>query len=512
MNAYDTKQQWVVNDLCKVIVGFRNFTTHTTRSKYVSFAIADQLQMCELLVKLSQSRLNNELVSQYPNYLFEQLIDLGFLKPIDKLGILGHFKRAFNVLNSGRYVSIKFNGRCYYVASFVFMAFYSQHENDFLRETVVLPAWSSKFTSKVFDIITKGLTSEQFDVLPKAMKNRLLKHGLITSVDKLPLFERFFSQHCQLSSSLINELPLFYRNHLPTIDLSSHLYQLNPRVYLSIDGLDAKLRGQIPNLKWALSCSPNIWVHDPVKDILSMYWLTPAQQKNLHDLLASRMHINELDPETFTLFVYSGIVYDPSMIQTRREQWSWQLSELKKQLVQNSCFTFEGILSPIELAIARKYMRFMMDKKYLLLDRANGNTQQRLWYHRDEFSFYLQGQVCKLINQVLTDPVKPGHNALTVYKSGAILSRHKDDVLAFSWVMSLPVETKPEISKDQAWPIYVETPMAVHKAMLQSGDGHLINPQMPHWRDVLEDGQLSILLLWFVPQNFTGYVNGNWID
>jgi hypothetical protein len=174
--------------------------------------------------------------------------------------------------------------------------------------------------------------------------------------------------------------------------------------------------------------------------------------------------------------------------------------------------TFESVLSPIELAIGRKYLRFMMECKYLLRDRVNGKTRERFWCHRDEFTFYLQGQVCTLLNQMLRKPVKPGHNALTIYGDGATLPRHRDDVLAFSWVMSLPVESRPEVDKERAWPIYVQTPTQVHKALLQSGDGHLIDPQMPHWRERLAEGRLGILFLWFVPGDYRGFVNGSWVE
>jgi hypothetical protein len=328
----------------------------------------------------------------------------------------------------------------------------------------------------------------------------------------LPFLERFFSENCQLSRNLIAELPDFYPYNLSKIDAVTHGYVLNKDIYLSIDEVSRELRTQIRNLQWALSCKPSVWVKDPIKGILSMYWLNPLQLEGLNDLLARNIFVHELDRDTISLFVLSGILYDPHQLQSLRNQWLHCLSAMKVQLEQNNCLTFSNILSPIELAMSRKYLRYIMDKKFLLPDRANGTTQQRFWRHRDEFTFYLQGQVCAQINQVLPEPVKPGHNALTIYQSGATLPRHVDDVLAFSWVMSLPIETMPEISREQAWPIYVETPSMVHKAMLQSGDGHLINPQMPHWREVLKEGKLSILFLWFVPQDFQGFVNGSWID
>lgn len=512
---YGTMQpnsKWIVNDLCKVIVGFRNYTTHATRSKYVSFAIAEQPQMCELLIRLSRGRLNDSQAAKYPAFLFEQLIDYGFLRPAQGLAPRQMFKRYFSVLNAGRFRSIAFKGHRYYVASLVFMAFYSQRGNDYLRETVVLPAWAGRFADKVFDIVRNGISEAAFLALPGRLRSRIEKHGLVTPEAKQPYLERFFGEHCRLDDALLSELPAFYRPYLPDCSGAATDYRLNHDIFFSSGEMGDALRAQIPNLAWADSCKPSIWVRDPVRDIVSMYWLTDAQLRDLRALKDSSRQAADLDAATRRLFVHCGVLHDPARTAQARAAWAERLREVGKQVDENGCFTFEGILPPIELAMSRKYLRFMKERKFLLLDRANGKTEERFWIHRDEFTFYLQGQISTLLNQVLPSPVKPGHNALTIYESGATLPRHKDDVKAFSWVMSLPVETRPEGNKDEAWPIYVETPKAIHKAMLQAGDGHVIDPQMPHWRDRLADGRLSILLLWFVPHDYRGFVNGSWID
>lgn len=512
MHANEVRPEWAVNDLCKVIVGFRNYSTHATRSKYVSFAVIEQPQMCRLLVRLSQGRVDADEAARYPAQLFEQLLEYGFLAPLDSLGWRGHCKRLGRVLDSGRWRRIPWRGRHYYVTSLVFMAFYAQGQDEYLKESVILPAWFPNYADKVLQIVGQGLDDSGYLALSGSVRRRLRKHGLVTPPEQLPNRERFFAEHCVLSQALVDELPDYYRAHLPAVDDLAPHYVLNPGIHHTLDNAPAAVRRQIPNRGWARACVPTLWVEDPVKGIVSMYWLDDVQARLLAELQAGSRQVRQLDPHTLRLFVYSGILHDPRELPARRDAWQQRLSALGERLDSDGCMTFESVLSPIELAIGRKYLRFMMEGKYLLLDRVNGKTQERFWCHRDEFTFYLQGQVCALLNQVLDKPVKPGHNALTIYGNGATLPRHRDDVLAFSWVMSLPIEARPEARKEQAWPIYVETPTRVHKALLQSGDGHLIDPQMPHWREQLVEGRLGILFLWFVPQDYRGFVNGSWVD
>lgn len=512
MHATKIRAPWAVNDLCKVIVGFRNYSTHATRSRYVSFAVIEQPQMCELLVRLACRRIDATALSNYPAHLFEQLIDYGFLAPLDTLGWRGRCRRFWRLLDSGRFQRIEWRGRHYTLTSLVFMAFYAQAPGQFLREQVILPAWRPAYAERVLQIASQGLDEAGFQALPARTRKRLRLHGLVTPPEQLPQREAFFARQCSLSQALVDELPACYHAQLPRVDLQARHYVLNSGLYGTLEDAPPGLRQQVYNPAWAQACAPNVWVQDPVKGILSMYWLSEAQQRQLAELQAGTLRVTQLDPQTLKLFVYSAIVLDPAELPARREAWYQRLAALGEQMDRDGCMTFESVLSPIELAVGRKYLRYMMERRLLLPDRVNGKTRERYWCHRDAFTLYLQGQVCALLNQVLRTPVKPGHNALTLYGNGATLPRHRDDVLAFSWVMSLPLEARPETSKEQAWPIYVQTPEKVHKALLQPGDGHLIDPQMPHWREQLVNARLGIVFLWFVPQDYRGFVNGSWID
>lgn len=512
MQAIEVRPQWAVNDLCKVIVGFRNYSTHATRSRYVSFAVVEQPRMCELLVRLARGQVDARMVEQYPEHLFEQLIEYGFLAPVASLDWQARARRLWRVLDSGRFRRVPFRGCDYHVTSLVFMAFYTQRPEQFLEERVILPAWAPGYAEHALRIAANGLDEPTYRSLSPRVRRRLAKHGLVTPIERLPQRERFLAERCQLDQALLDELPACYHSQLADTDVDSHSLALVPGLYPRFEQVPEHLRRQVVNPDWAQSCAPSLWVEDPVRGIVAMRWLTAQQQLALNALREGRSTPAILDPATRALFVQAGILHQPATLSARRDAWRQRLDTLVQRMATDGCMTFEQVLPPLELAIARRYLRFMMDGRFLLLDKVNGKTQQRFWCHRDEFTFYLHGMVCTLLNQVLAEPVKPGHNALTIYQDGATLPRHQDDVQAFAWVMSLPIEARPEHDRQLAWPICVETPRQVHEARLLPGDGHLIDPQMPHWREKLEQGRLGILFLWFVPADYRGFVNGSWVE
>jgi len=104
--------------------------------------------------------------------------------------------------------------------------------------------------------------------------------------------------------------------------------------------------------------------------------------------------------------------------------------------------------------------------------------------------------------------VKPASNALAIYRPGAKLPRHKDDVDAYAYVVSLVVYTEPETDRDDAWPIYAAVDGKEHEAKIRAGDFVMMDPHDEHWRDHLTSHSCCIMLLWFVDEKYSGNING----
>ncbi len=516
LNQGDLMQniQWEVNPLNNVIVGFKNYVFDDTRSRFVSFSIREEPEMCRLLLNIAQKEINEPTLTNFNPKLIRQLIRYGFLKSVNGLSLRQKINYKMNILNKNRNTIIAYDGNEYIVTSFIFMAFNSQKQNQFLRETVVLPGWVSKnFTNTVYDFISKSSDQNQI-INPRSwLITRLNKHGVIIPKDQYRHLTHFFRQNCQVNSSLLELVPSYSKYLFSKVNSHDPLFIKN-KIYLpDQDKIPKELTGKLYNLNWITNNLPSFWIEDVVNHVIMMYWLEPAQEEILKKLLNDTISAEQLNAADRDLFVKLNILESQESFLARKQQWTQIISKAKEELRDKKCFTLPDILHPIQLAIARKYIRYLFDCRFLLPDKANGSTRRRYWQHRESFTFYIHQQICTIINQILPEPVKIGHNAITVYQPGAVLPKHTDDVFAFSWVMSLPIDTNPIMDRAQAWPIYVETdPGKKEAAMLRMGDGHLINPQMPHWREELKDHSLGILFLWFVPHNYQGYVNGNWID
>jgi hypothetical protein len=501
-----SNEHLIVNPIGNMIIGFRNYTTHSTRSRYISFSPIKQLPMSKLLLELALTKVSPEMSEKWPEALFNQLVDYGlFVELVTTKQRLKNCLR--NPLNENRLKIIKYKNKDYLVTSFIFMAFNSQLPKQYIRETVVLPSWSKAFSKQVFQLVEQGTSKENLAQLPMKGIKKLLKHGVLIFKQDYPTQDSFFVQEAQLNTDLLKYIP----QDKQIVAEKHPRFMLNRRVYF-IANLPEDFADRIYDREWLLQVNPSVVVEDPVTKVLSMYWLSESQKQDLKGLLANTLTIDKLDDETQTLFSAISILESEKDVKTRALNWNITIQKAKEQLANQKIITLHDVIAPIYLAIARKYIRHLAEQKYFIADNANGKTKERYWQHRDNFTFFIQSQMCTLLNQILPEPVKIGHNAITLYKPGATLPKHIDDVLAFSWVMSIPLDTQPEKNRQDAWPIFVKTDERVLSASLGMGDAVLMNPQMPHWREMLEDHALGIVFLWFIPADFTGYVNGHWID
>ena len=503
-----TLENLVISPLCNPIIGFQNHVLEETRSRYISFSVEKQPLIAKLLIDVAFKRFTPEVTATWSNEVFQQLVNYGLFVPhtvATKQNLLCY------CLNENRRTKLIYQGQCYQITSFVFMAFNNQAPKSFIRETVVLPHWAKTFSEKVYHLLNHPNPQSEIRALSPSLAKRLIKHGLLIHKQDFPDMDSFFSRECILSQTLIQEIP--YPNVLPEISLDDLLI-LNQQVYF-LDDIPMDWKNRFYDFKWIQNIQPTIIAEDQVTKILSIHWLDNPQTQLLTSLQKGEISLNDLSHDVRELWTLARILESETSLKKRREEWNRKVQAAYQQVSEKKHMVIEEALSPLDLAITRKYMRHLLNKKYMMLDKANGGTKKRYWQHRENWTFYIHQQMQEFLNQILSEPVKVGHNAITIYQSGAVLPKHKDDVHAFTWVMSLPIDTTPTTARTNAWPLYVETnenPSVVEEAMLGMGDACLVNPQMPHWRDKLEGHSLSILFLWFVPKDFRGFVNGNWIE
>ena len=106
MNSHDG---FVCNPICHVIMGFKSYKTHATRSKYISFSINEQPAMCQILLDLSVQSLSSERINNWPERLFQELVNYGLFLPAGR--IKDRIKNFFNnILNENRRSLICYKG------------------------------------------------------------------------------------------------------------------------------------------------------------------------------------------------------------------------------------------------------------------------------------------------------------------------------------------------------------------------------------------------------------------
>lgn len=512
MNTHDLS--WEMSPLCNVLIGFKNQTRHLTRSAYLSFPVREQSEICKLLLSLSTKKFNQDQLDNFSDKIIEQLIEYKFFMPRKSFTFMQFIKHRLNLLNENRNVSLWYKGTEYLVTSFCFMAFYKQQPGGYIKEKVILPRWFKKISSLTYDLITNANSLEKFDSYSAKIKDKLQKYGLVLKKTDAVHHEQFFVENCQLSTKFINALPPHYEGLLPSKVTNISDYEINTNVFFldNAKELPDQLLASKTLSSWILSTKPSVMIVNPVTNVSSIFWLTDEQMSILKKIYRSKIINNNINEETLYLFNCIYILYTEEQLQALHADWKSKQAQAKQQLEDDQYMQINSILAPFDFAIARLYIRYMDEGKFLIRDKANGKTKGRYWIHRDNYVFYLQTQLNTIFNQLVNEPVKIGHNALTVYEEGSNLPIHRDDVLAFRWVFSLPIETTPYRDRDQAWPIYVDTGKKQVQANLRSGDGVFINPQMPHWRHTLTDHKLNIVFCWFVPKSYQGFVNGHWID
>jgi len=296
---------------------------------------------------------------------------------------------------------------------------------------------------------------------------------------------------------------------LPEVGVSSdrELFLVNPKVYVADNGkVPDAFRAKVPNLSWLEGDLCNLWIEDPVTAGIEMYDLCGEDLRVASLLTEGKMSAIDLDLSSVRKFQAIGLLYDSIVLEDRRKDWQDRLEQARISLKESRVAIMHEIINPTQINILRRYARLMDESGYLDRDSLY-STNQRFWLHEEQATALVHSFINGILNEISDRNVKPGDNALTLYKPGAQLPRHRDDVDEYVFVGSLVVDAQPEVGRGDSWPIYVSVDEVVHKASLGVGDIVIIDPHDEHWRDVLESHSCCVMLHWFMDEDFFGKVN-----
>lgn len=332
--------------------------------------------------------------------------------------------------------------------------------------------------------------------LPEELINELSEAGIFVlpeeAVTPMPHFE------CQLSY----ELPSL----LPTGSIQN---DTSPQELVLAEDVvcEAISEKELPEeLPFAEELSPtpaDLWMHDPGPNTWMPYHLSEEIQDKVLNVLTKKIRVNDLPQETARVLRLAGVLFPKGEQEARRKKW-WQiLKDAKQHLEENEFAVIRGFLNPLQLAEVRRYYRALYQTGSFTL--GDPHVELRDWIYNEPVARFLHHQLLWSVNQLVPEEVKPSYTYLSIYRPGAILSRHVDRPQC-QWNVSLVLDTDPEIQVASSWPLYLEVrgePRAVRLAM---GDYILFRgTHTPHWREAQPEGHNSTVCFFhFVSQDFEG--------
>lgn len=248
-----------------------------------------------------------------------------------------------------------------------------------------------------------------------------------------------------------------------------------------------------------------VTVVDPERDLELPYWLEPRQEAAVHDLLAGRLAVADLDRSTADAFVGAGILYDPAAVQAARRGRARAIDEARGQVAARGLCRIDDLLPALFVAALRRYFRGLVAEGHLSL--GDVQVPQRYVGHNEPLSSWLHERLTGPVGALVPEPVRRSYSYVVAYLEGASLASHRDrDQCAYT--LSLAIDATPDASREGAWPLLVESAPGGPKVdlLLRPGDAALFRgQQLAHERGPLPPGRTAAcILLHFVTDDFDG--------
>lgn len=334
-------------------------------------------------------------------------------------------------------------------------------------------------TPELLQLLARLARGEDLSGLPSETFDKLLEAGLIVATDQLVPEVRF-------APELTDEWPrLVPAQAAPSAE---------PRL---IPGLDLQAN------------APRDWPGDLISPRQPALWLPEPAPPGLHlplypdagmqELLA-RLHSGQINPGALPQHI-RAVLTAAGILIASPAPWPPICLAARNSLQQQGYVALRGLLSPLQLAGLRGYIRELSQAGYFETD--NEQVQRRGLIYNHPLMSYLHSRLTRLLAPILPD-IAPSYSMLALYHGGAELKRHIDrDQCA--WNVSLMLDAEPEAAAG-AWPLYFEHQGELRSATPGLGDLVLYSgTRTLHWRQALPAGQrVAVGLFHFVTSGFRG--------
>lgn len=369
------------------------------------------------------------------------------------------------------------------------------------RQTIIMLKEQPELCRLLIELAGESSPAERLGEIPAPVLDQLVTSGVLIHADETPDDLHY---ECLLDELPLELLPANARQPSSRAAQGEE-FCINPNLYLQTQAeVPPPLEGRTAHHERLQQGNALLWVEDIGTKVLAPYGLKQQWIEPLRRLVAGQLPPATLAPPILDVLKRAQVLIPRDDLERRCRQWEETCGELSAQLRTKQYAVVRGILHPLQLSVFRRYFRLLDEKGHLRLQAE----RNRYVMHNEGLSRFIHHQTSSLINRLTPEPVKPSYSYLCTYKDGGFIPRHTDRAQC-AWNLSLLIDTEPEASLAEAWPIYLDIEGKVEEVRLEMGDGVLYRgTDIPHWRDPLEAGKKATLIFChYVPADFEGSLN-----
>ena len=269
------------------------------------------------------------------------------------------------------------------------------------------------------------------------------------------------------------------------------------------------------------------WVTDTVLQTRRGYWLTPEDSELVSKFEASAPVGGSVSDILARRLISAGILGNRKAFAANPKHWESTITNAKERFGSDKYVVIEKVFPPEQMSAMRRYYRQYVDQGFMPF--GDNQVKRRFRQHNEPFASFLHGQLAKLVEMIVGEPIKPSYVFAASYKEGAELAPRTDREQC-EYSISFQVDYEPEPPAHLSpWALCIESlptelkaeDHAIHFTLeelererkvspkeiyLRSGDGLIYKGrELIHYRHELPAGHRSTSLFFhFVAADFPG--------
>ena len=223
---------------------------------------------------------------------------------------------------------------------------------------------------------------------------------------------------------------------------------------------------------------PILWVRNPVNGIPHVWELSPEDLAMVRR--ARQGAPSDLSAEDAKRLQHLGVLVDPETQTMAQADFEDELLAARKYMRDTGYAVIKNLLLPGYHLQIRAYFDRMWDR----LKLGDYQVKTRKVVHNNALCRVLHFGMQPVVQAICPEPIKPSYCFLGLYLPDSVLKRHTDRPQC-RWNVSLVLDSKPEVSREESWPIFMEGgDKIVRSAHAAIGDAVMYRGiEVPHWRE-----------------------------